>query len=137
MESQLAWSTQVLKLPQVTAARVRRLLAAARASLDRQEPEEAVAQCQQALAGRHLSASDQAWASVLLAEALEYLARDLDAVKMLARYESPAARASFTPILRAHLLLRLGAAYGRLANIPKALSYARQALQEAIREGSE
>jgi hydrogenase-4 transcriptional activator len=106
--------------------------AAARAALARSENDRAVKLAQAALASSILSANERAVVRCLLAEALENLAREPEAIQVLSCYEQEPACAALSPATLRQVYLRLGSAYGYTGNLPPAIHYAKQALALAV-----
>jgi DNA-binding NtrC family response regulator/Flp pilus assembly protein TadD len=107
---------------------------AVRAALQNHLYAEARALCEAALQGTHLRPEAEANLRCLLAESLENLARFSEAVQTLSPYEQERKREALAQELQGQICLRLGAAYGGTADLPKAISYAKQALALATRQ---
>ena len=107
---------------------------AARTALQNHLYAEARTLCEAALQSSHLRAEAEVTLRCLLAEALEYLACFTAAVQTLATYEPERKRETLSLESQSRLCLRLGAAYGGTADIPKAIAYAKQALTLATRQ---
>jgi DNA-binding NtrC family response regulator/tetratricopeptide (TPR) repeat protein len=105
-----------------------RLISSARAALESCQHEEALTLCEAALKAGRLRAEQEALARCLMAEACDNLARFTDAVHTLSLYEQDDARRRLTRATQAQVCLWLGSAFGGTTEIPKAISFARQAL---------
>ena len=86
--------------------------------------------CETALAN-NLSITATAELKCLWAEALEYAACYTKAIQVLSQYENKAELKSLPPALQCCIAYRLGAAHGGTADLPKAISQTRFALQLA------
>ena len=110
---------------------VQQHLQAAQSALRLHQPEEALHYCEWALQNTRVQAEERAMVQFVRAEALEHLAQFTEAVQILTDYEEVEAREALPPKLRWEACLRLGAAYGGTKDVPKALTYAKQALSLA------
>jgi DNA-binding NtrC family response regulator/Flp pilus assembly protein TadD len=110
---------------------VGKLLQQARLALRQFQYEAAMAHCEAALALPHLPEEEEATIRCVLAEACEQLSKYSDAVKAVSCYEADEKRAPLALALQCQVTQRLGSAYGGTKEIPKALSWARQALAQA------
>ncbi|HEX4948214.1 MAG TPA: sigma 54-interacting transcriptional regulator [Blastocatellia bacterium] len=114
---------------------ISKLLHEARLALRQFQYEEAIADGEAALAMPGLAENEEASVRCILAEALEKLSRFSDAVAVLSEYENAVKRERLTLTLQCQVARQLGAAYGGTKEIPKALSWARQALIQAGQYG--
>lgn len=107
---------------------------AARTALQNHSFVEARALCEAALLSPHLRAEAEAALRCLLTEALENLTCFTEAIQTLASYEQELKREALPLEWQSQVCLRLGAAYGGTAEIPKAIAYAKQSLALATRQ---
>ncbi len=107
---------------------------AARTALQNHLYNEARALCETALQASPLRAEAEVTLRCLLAEALENLACFTEAVQTLTLYEQERKCETMSLESQSQIFLRLSAAYGGTAEIPKAISYAKQALALATRQ---
>ncbi len=119
----------------VVIAAIDQSLDQARLALQRFQYEETIAHGEAALALPGLTADEEAKIRCLLAEAWENLSRFSEAVTVLSGYEDAENREPLTLTLQCQVARQLGAAYGGTKDIPKALSWARQALIQAGQGG--
>ena len=92
------------------------LLTEARAALASSESEKAINLAHHALNHPKMSADNKGIARCLLAEALENLAREREALEVLAVYDSEEACIALAPATLCQGYLRLGSAYGYVGN---------------------
>ena len=97
--------------------------------------EVAVAHCEAALTVSHIAEDEEATIRCVLAEAWEKLSRFSEAVAVLCDYEAAEKREQLSLVLQCQVTRQLGSAYGGTKEIPKALSWARQALAQAEQYG--
>ncbi|MBL8204158.1 MAG: sigma 54-interacting transcriptional regulator [Blastocatellia bacterium] len=97
--------------------------------------EEAVAHCEAALTISRIAENEEATIRCVLAEAWEKLSRFSEAVAVLCGYEAAEKREQLSLALQCQVSRHLGSAYGGTKEIPKALSWARQALAQAEQYG--
>jgi hydrogenase-4 transcriptional activator len=114
---------------------ISKLLHQARLALRQFQYEEAVAHCEAALTIPGIAGDDEATIRCVLAEAWEKLSRFSEAVQAVSGYEESTRREQLSLALQCQVTQRLGAAYGGTREIPKALSWARQALAQAGQYG--
>jgi hydrogenase-4 transcriptional activator len=114
---------------------ISKLLHQARLALRQFQYEEAVAHCEAALTIPGSLEDDEATIRCVLAEAWEKLSRFSDAVTAISGYEESSRREQLSLALQCQVTQRLGSAYGGTKEIPKALSWARQALAQAGQYG--
>ena len=114
---------------------ISKLLQQARLTLKQFQYEEAAAHCEAALTIPKIARDDEATIRCLLAEAWEKCSRFSDAVNAISRYEEDTRREQLSLTLQCQITQRLGSAYGGTKEIPKALSWARQALAHAEQYG--
>ncbi len=88
----------------------------------RSDFKEAVARLSASLADKPLSADDEAVRRCLLSQALGELIKYEDAYKVIEQYEGHVALQPLSPVIRARVKLRIGAAYAGLKNYPKAIA---------------
>ncbi len=110
------------------------LINAARVALDHCQHEEAITHCEAALKLPRLRAEQEAAVRCTLAEAWDNLARFSEALQALQAYEPEATRARLTPLMQSEVCLRLGYAYGGTAEIPQAISLAKESLALASQQ---
>jgi DNA-binding NtrC family response regulator/tetratricopeptide (TPR) repeat protein len=110
-------------------------LAQAQLALQEFQYEEAVAHGEAALGVPGLSEDDEATVRGVLAEAKEKLSRFSEAVAVLSKYEDAETQKRLGLTLQCRVARQLGAAYGGTKEVPKALSWARQALIQAGQNG--
>ncbi len=107
----------------------------ARIALRQFKYEEALRHGEAALSIPSISEEETATIRCVMADTCEKLSRFSDAVALLACYEEDKNRESLSPRLQCEVVRHLGSAYGGTREIPKALSWARQALKQADLEG--
>lgn len=127
-------NSEFVTQPQRRAASWSKVVAQARVALQNFLYEDASQQCEAALQAKNLRPEAEANLRCLWAEALENQARFTDAIQSLSLYTDEAKRSRLTPVLQSQILLRLGSAYGGTADMPLAVTYAKQALALAQRE---
>lgn len=114
---------------------ISKLLHQARLALRQFQYEEAVSHCEAALTIPRVAADEEATIRCVLAEAWEKLSRFSDAVNAISCYEITEKREELSLAVQCQVTQRLGSAYGGTKEIPKALSWTRQALVQTVQYG--
>ncbi|MFN0124721.1 MAG: tetratricopeptide repeat protein, partial [Blastocatellia bacterium] len=111
------------------------LVSDARVSIRNYQHEDALGYCAAGLAIPRLRPGQKATLLCLRAEVLENLARFTEAIETLSPYEREEKREKISWDQRIQVLLRLASAHGGTPDLPRAISYGKQALAMASEDG--